>query len=447
MWYIVAFLILLLVGLLDGHTSSMTALFLLYILGFMSINTIKGRLNRSSGSIVFGIVFSVFIISAFISSRSFLNGQDFYVADSVKYIAEYGTIHSWSWNNSIYTLTNTYLFFADNNGLYNEGLGYWSYIGNYYFDGSSVFYLTMLQTIFGVLACFEIYKIFLLYFDSHKAAKYACYFALLSLFHIYSVVIIRDIVIAYFYMLGLRKVLGKPKISDIFVLLLVLVVTIGVRLFTGLFFGAFIMLWLYKLLQENRYARFKVILIPIVIVGIAFVAAAFASSLLVETTTGQLEESDELYTETSGFATRLRSLPMGVRQVAVLLFSQLPIDGFSFFPLAKSFSNYYLALLNAVFQLFGFVIFYGLMYLCFIKGFFKKLDFMDRWILIIMLVFIAITLSTHIDVRRSMEAIPFIYLYYMLYRDKCNPKTWNKVNSLIISIGFIMMFAYAMIRS
>lgn len=446
MWYIVALLAILIVGTFDGHFSSVFAMFLLFILGFCSVNFRKNGVDKQYGSKVFGLIFLVYVFSAFIASRSFLNGQSFYVVDSAKYIAEYGKISIWSLDNAISTLNNTYFLLADNNGLFNEGLALWSYIGNHYFDGSSIFYMTLFQTLFGVLASLEIFKIFLLYFNPNKAAKYSCLFALLSLFHIYSIVIIRDIVIAYFYMLGLRIILEKPKFSDIFFLIIVMVVTMGIRLYTGLFFGAFIMFWIYKLVQNKKYSFLKYLMVPIFILGVAFVSASVVSSVLMENTVGQIEEYDELYSETSGWATRLRSLPMGVRQMAILLFSQLPIDGFSFFPNAKSFSNFYLASLNAIYQLFGFVIFYGLMYLCFIKGFFKKMTTNDRWILVIMLIFIAITLSTHIDVRRSMEAIPFIFLYYIIYKDKCNSKTWAKVNKYCIVIGIMMMIAYTIIR-
>ncbi len=446
MWYIIALFALLFVGLMDGHFSSLAAMLFLFLLGGLSILTINKKEYKGYGGKLFGIIFTVYIISAFIASRSFLNGQFFYVVDPVEYIETYSNINTWSWNSSLSTLTNTYLFFADNNGLYNEGISLWAYLANRFFDGTSVFYLTFFQTLFGVLAALEIYKIFSFYFQPRKAYRYAIFFSLISLFHIYSIVIIRDIVIAYFYMLGLRKVIGKPKFLDIFILLFVLVVTMGVRLYTGLFFGVFIMLWFYKLIQERKYARLKVLLVPIVIVGVVFIGASLASSILIENTTGQLEEYDELYSETSGWATRLRSLPMGVSQLAILFFSQLPLDGFSFFSTANSFSNYYLASLNALYQLFGFVIFYGLMYLCFIKGFFKKKETYDRWMLVIMLVFIAITLSTHIDVRRSMEAIPFIYLYYMIYRDTCNSTLWAKVNKFCIAIGFMMMIAYSIIK-
>ena len=445
MWYFVALFALFIVGIFDGHTSSFAAMFLMFLLGFLSVNSIKSQVGITNGGKVFGIVFSVYIISAFIASRSFLDGQYFYVVDSMKYIEEYGNISIWSWNYTFTILSQTYLFFADNNGLFNQSLAAWAYIANHYLDGTTVFYLTLFQTLFGMLAILEVYKIFLLYFESQKAAKYACIFALLSLFHIYSIVIIRDIVIVYFYMLGLRKIMGKPKISDIFVLLFVMVVTIGVRLYTGLFFGTFIMFWLYKLLQEKKYAGLKFLLFPIIMLGIFFVGSAFLSSVLVENTVGQIEEYDELYSETKGIARRFRSLPIGVSQIVILFFSQLPLDDLRRLSLSTSFSNYYLSILAIVYQIFGFVIFYGLMYYCFVKGFFRKLTSNDRWLLIIMLIFIALNLSTHMDVRRSMEAIPFIYLFYMQAMEQQNRRLSLKINKVLVAMGLFLMIAYSIV--
>lgn len=446
MWYFFAILTLLIVGVVDGHFSSVAALFLLFVLGFLSVNSIKKDADRNYGGKVFGVVFSTYVLSAFIASISFWDGKYFYVVDSMKYIEDYGNISTWSWDYTFTILSQTYLFFADNNGLFNQSLGFWAYIANHYLDGTTVFYLTLFQTIFGVLAILEVYKIFLLYFEHQKAAKYACLFALLSLFHIYSIVIIRDIVIAYFYMLGLRKIMGKPKISDVFVLLFVMIVTVGVRLYTGLFFGAFIMFWLYKLLQEKKYSGLKFLLVPIILLGITFVGSAFLSSVLVENTAGQIEEYDELYSETSGIASRFRNLPMGVSQIVILFFSQLPLDGLKLLLTIRSFSNFYIALLVIIYQIFGFVIFYGLMYYCFRKDYFKRMGTNEKLILIIILVFIAITLSTHIDVRRSMEAIPFIYLFYMICSERYGEHKWHIVNNTLIAIGALIMLAYTFIK-
>lgn len=446
MWYIVALFALIIVGIFDGHISSVAAMSLLYVLGLWSVNSIKNREKRLQGGKVFGIVFSVYVISAFIASRSFLDGQYFYVSDPMKYIEQYGNVNTWDWNYVFIILSDTYLYFADNNGLFNQGLSLWAYIANHFFDGTTVFYLTFFQTLFGVLASLEIYKIFTLYFEHSKAAKYTCIFAILSLFHIYSVVIIRDIVIAYFYMLGLRKIMGKPKISDLFVLLFVMLIATGVRLYTGLFFGAFIMFWAYKLIQNTKYANYRIIIVPLIVTGIVFVGMAFASSVLVDSTAEQIETYNEKYSELSGIAVRLRGLPVGVRHIAILFFSQLPLDSFHGLSTADSFSNYHLAIFAIVYKLFGFIVFYGTIYHCFIKGFIKKMDFTEKLILIIMLVFVAITLSTHIDVRRSMEAIPIFFLVYMLSRDSIGRTRWLNVNRILIASGILIMITYAALK-
>lgn len=443
MWYIVALFSLLIVGVLDGHTSSFAALSLMFILGFVSVNSRKNATDRVNCGKVFGIVFSVYVISAFIASQSFLNGQYFYVSDSMKYIETYSGVSTWSWENTFDDLSQTYFYFADNNGLFNQSLAFWAYIANHLFDGTSEFYMTLFLTLFGVLTSLEIYKIFTLYFDFSKAAKYTCIFAALSLYHIYSVVIIRDIVIAFFYMLGLRKIIGRPQISSAFVLLLVVIVTMGVRLYSGLFFGAFIMLWLYKLIQDTKYAQYRIIIVPIIIVGVTFIAASFVSSMLLESAAEQIGDYDELYERESGTAAGLRQLPHGIRQIVILFFSQLPLDRFGRLSISNSFSNYYLSILAIIYKIFGFVVFYGLMYYCFVKGLFRKMQFNERWILIIMLIFVALTLSTHIDVRRSMEAIPFFYLFYMLFREQYNHVQWRKVNNTLIVAGIFIMLVYA----
>ena len=74
------------------------------------------------------------------------------------------------------------------------------------------------------------------------------------------------------------------------------------------------------------------------------------------------------------------------------------------------------------------------------------MDFTEKWVLIIMIVFVAITLSTHIDVRRSMEAIPIFFLAYMLSKDSIGRTKWLKVNRVLIASGFLIMITYAALK-
>lgn len=443
MWYVIAGFSLLLVGIVDGHFSSFVALSLIYVCGFVSVNTRKTTAERTNGTKVFGIVFSIYVISALIANYSFHNGQFFYVSDSMKYIERNSNVNTWSWTDVQESLIQTYLYFIDDNGLYNNSLAFWAYIANHFFDGTTVLYLTLFQTLFGVLAILEIYKIFTMYFEPSRAAKYACIFGILSLFHIYSILIIRDIMIAYFYLVGIRKVIGKTKASDGMILFFILIITTGIRLYTGLFFGVFIMLWLYKLVQNTKYAQYRIIIVPIIVVGILFVGAFIASTSLVESTEGQVGHYDELYNEEGGSVASFRDLPIGIRQIVTLFFSQLPLAKFDRFAHSTSFSNFFLSVLPIIYKLFGFVVFYGLIYYYFIKGYFKKMEFYDRWILIFMLIFVAITMSTHVDVRRSMEAVPFFYLFYILVAKKYKRENWKNVNSILITISLVIMVAYA----
>lgn len=119
-------------------------------------------------------------------------------------------------------------------------------------------------------------------------------------------------------MLGLRKIMGKPKVTDIFVLLALMIITIGIRLYSGLFFGAFIMIWLYRLVNTIKFKKYKILLVPIILVGIVIIVKALALSGLTESTSYEIGYYDELHEGNSGFAARLRGLPIGIRQIVAL---------------------------------------------------------------------------------------------------------------------------------
>ena len=253
MHIIFALIALIVVNVLDGSLATVVSSMIVFGLCLWSSSRGKTHEVRENGKKIFGVVFPIYIISAYIFSLSFADGGFFYTNDPQRYLQRFLSVYSWSWDDFWNSLYECYFMISDSNALYNSTMDGIAFLGNKYLGGATVFYITLVQTFFGILCSFEIYRILVNYFTPKESSKYAIVFSLLSCFLMYSCVIIRDVIITYFYILGFKVVLKECKATDIFKLGLYLVIITGIRLYSGLFFGVIIMFWVYKLAKSKRH--------------------------------------------------------------------------------------------------------------------------------------------------------------------------------------------------
>ena len=444
MYILFALIALVVVNVLDGSLATLVSS--LIIFGLCLWSSSRGETNdiKRNGHKVFGIVFPIYIISAYIFSLSFADGGYFYVNDPQRYLQRFMNVHSWSWSYFWDSLYQCYFMFSDSNALYNNVMDGIAFLGNTSLGGATVFYLTLVQTFFGILCSIEVYKIFTGYFTPKQSSKYAIVFALLSCFLMYSCVIIRDIVIAYFYILGFKVILKECKGTIILKLALYFVIIMGVRLYSGLFFGVIIMFWVYKL-AKSRNTSLKVLIVPIALAAGIFVVSSFISQGIMEQTEEEMEMYDELSAERGNISNRLRELPPGVSHIALILFSQARLDPYEFLRIAESSSNYYIALDAMILSFFTFITFFALLYYLFLKGEYGKLSSDDKILFWISILFLALNTS-HIDIRRIMGVLPFLYLLYARFNNMYPKQTARNVNLVMFGAYFVLTLGYFMIR-
>ncbi len=444
MYIIFALIALVVVCVLDGSVAAFVASLVAF--GLCLWSSSRGETNemKRNGHKVFGVIFPIYIISAYIFSLSFADGGYFYVNDPQRYLQRFMIVHSWSWDYFWDSLYQCYFMFSDSNALYNNTMDGIAYIGNTYLGGATEFYLTLVQTLFGILCSLEIYKIFTKFFTPKESSKYAIIFALLSCFLMYSCVIIRDIVIAYFYILGFKILLKECKTTDIFKLALYFVIIMGVRLYSGLFFGVLIMFWVYKL-AKSRNTSLIILIVPIALAAGIFVVSSFISQGIVEQTEEEMGMYDELSAERGNISNRLRELPPGISHIVLVLFSQARPDPYGFLRVSENFSNFYMALDAMLLSFFTFIAFFALLYYMFLKGGYGRLSSDDKILFWISILFLALNTS-HIDIRRMMGVLPFLYLLYARFNNIYSKRTVRNVNMITFGAYFVLTLGYHIIR-
>lgn len=393
---------------------------------------------------VCAVVALCYICSAFIVSFSFEDGRFFLLNDPARYI-ERTIYETMSFRSAMQYLSDCYFDFADNNALYNVFL---SYIGKIYktrFDEVTPFALALTSVFFGILCSVTLFRILSNYYTPQAAFKYTLAFSLLSLFHFYSVVVLRDIIIAFFYLLCFEIVQKPFTTKRLIWLILLMLLAWGVRLYSGLFISLFIMYYLYI---SSAKTKASFLLIPMLLVAIGFIA--LSSMTVIEQSVAEIELYQEFTDERAGavggLITRLLALPPIIREISLTFFSQItPFPPYLSFRFVETFSNFYMSSMVLVYEVWWYSISFMLMYMLFVDGQLGRLVSKDKLILLIALVFIVAN-TAHPDIRRMMPVYPILYFYYLNCKSCMSVKLFRSKRRGLMAIYCVLLVAYYIIK-
>ncbi|WP_180000019.1 hypothetical protein [Acinetobacter sp. YH12239] len=123
-----------------------------------------------------------------------------------------------------------------------------------YFDSNIYISMQLSSLLIGSFSSIVIYKIFLLNnFKFFNAYKYTLLICIFSILFLYSTLLLRDIVVMFFYLLGIMYTFKKEfSFLDILKIILVILISCTLRVETGLFLFYLIPLYLYLTMQTSR---------------------------------------------------------------------------------------------------------------------------------------------------------------------------------------------------
>lgn len=407
---IVNLLLVLVVSVIDDSVSSFFFLCMIYLLGIVFSLIIPKEYKKDEIKL-FDVIYLVYIISALIVSFSFSTTDYYLVSDSSRYIETYMQGTQMFFDSE--DLSKCYLEFSDSNLLYNAYLNAMAIFTNTKLGGMTVLGMTLLQTIWGILSSIVLFRILARHIEVKKAFRYTLIFALCSLFLFYSTVIIRDIVICFFYLCAFDIVDRKFSLLGVIKLLILIILTWGVRLYSGVFLITFLAYYIYARFRNSHFKAVATLLFAFLIVA---AGAALMASSLMEQTTAELQGYEELSAERSagGMVSKLQSLPLGISHLAIVLFAMIrPLPPFAIYAGAETFSHFIMSSMFLVAGFFWFVIFYSLCYKLFVKKYIIKISYETVVLLIVCLVFLMANAS-HPDVRRMLPVYPVLFVLYSI---------------------------------
>lgn len=427
----------------EGSFASLFVLLLILSIGAVECMLTPAKYRKREYRIL-GVVTFFYSVSAFITSRNFLNGKFFLVSDVTQYTRWLGLTRPEDDYGAM--VIENYTGLLDKDSLHEVFVRLSCIFGNYFLGGANEYYLTLLHTFFGVLAILAIYRSLLYFFDDKKSYKYTLLFAFCSPFLFYSTVIIRDILIAFCFARVIEIIVGDYKIKNIVLIVLYAILASGVRLYSGLFLFTFVLIYIVKSVQKEKA---KFILIPLFVIIISGVIATGALFSIYEQTITEVQYYQEFDQDRagSGLASRLLALPPIIKEGSMFFYSQMmPFPFYSFMDGAKTPTEIWEAATCIFYPIWWYLIFYSL-FICviFFKGFKSiKLEYK----LLIILCFVYILMNTaQIDVRRMMHVYPFLYIMSQYCKDRVYTKKQAKTVIQTLSVAYIgLLLVYMFIK-
>lgn len=427
----VPFIIAFFIAIIDGSMGSFIVLTPCLIVSYAIIKTTNSYDKKYS---YWNIVSVVYIIFAFIASFSFEDQQYHVVFDPTHYIADYQKATHFPtnvFNDIIYNYSNL----IDNNCLYNYLLWTITVIA-YKFGGATIYSMTCLQTGFGILASSMLYRIISIY--TSNAFRYALLFSIFGFLMFYSGVIIRDVIISFFYFWAIYILLQKSSLKGLLCLCLIFIITIGLRLYSGFFVALLLCYYLYKFVYDCGFRKFaNIMVVLIVLMSFSYIITSAA----VESTMEEMKGYNELSANNSsgGFITKLQKLPPGISHLSIMLFSMVkPLPPFYLFKGTNSFSNFMLSSVLSVSLLWWYFIYFITLFGLLAKEIYRKLTYNELCLTLLAILFLLANTS-HPDVRRMLPMFPILYIIYIKIRESDENIKWVRSLRIQLWIFYIVI--------
>lgn len=437
-WCIMAPIVVCFLGYLDGSYASLCAGLLIFLITFLYSKV--GPREHSLARLQVGMAaLCVYAIMSYIFSRQFEGGEYYMLSDPMRYIDFYGDRTSFYMGKQYFL--DAFFGFSDQNVFFNAYFLFWCVVGNVLLGGTTPYYMTLAQTVFGVLSIIVLYRLISIYFDRKHSYKFTLLFAFFSLFLFYSCVIVRDIVIAFFFLLAI-EILNQPyKKSNLLRLCIYMLVVWGLRLYSGFFYSVFIFLYIYQNTRSRRYRQLSWLLVGVL--GIAVIVFLSRSSIL-QSTIDEMTMYDTMTStseeESGGIIAKLYRLPVGVKQIALMVYSQMaPFPAYTVFQRHMTTATQFMMSFDVmIYEIFWFFVFYMFVICLVFKKVYKQLTKTDIFLLLIAFVYI-IANTSHPDVRRMMPVYPIIYLCFLKTKYVIVKPEWFKSRRKLLILVYISL--------
>lgn len=395
--------------------------FLFLFISFILIILISS--SDSERSKIFNLYFTItplYVIYCFIAYLGYIDNNGFYFYPDQGYF--YGIASDLGWKSSIIEIYRTTIISRAH--IETEGahflFGTIAYLADTYFDGNSVLIQSLHISFIGILSNIFVFKILRVYFSEKISLRYTLYFALLSPIFYYSPWLLRDVHIAFLYVIAIYLALRSISIWNTAWFFLVFLVTAQFRLEHALVLLLFPIAHLYHNKEINSFV--KSIWPVIYFIGIGVILVLLNSKFDSIVTALDSYEKYDLYTHESvegdsGIGAKLYSLPFGIKQIALVVNSQLtPLPPWASINFSQ---NIYILVCASVLAMVAIYWSYVFLFVLFSFVTTKVLFQLPKSLFIflgILILFLFLNAS-NINARRIMSVYPIIFIVFVFIKE------------------------------
>ena len=435
-------LIVFAIFIISGSSSVLISLISFYIISFIFILRLsKGNnFQRKDLFTLYNISFFFYIIFGFLAYLSYDQIDGFFIySDQVEFYEMGNDLGSLSSISEIFKTC-----FIERIHYVNEGaiflFGVLAYFANL-FDGNSVLFQILNVTYFGIIINLFVYKTLLFYTKRDQALKYSIYYSLFTYVICFSPWILRDIHITFFYVVAIYLIHLPFSIKRLIYLILLQIIVLEFRLTHGAIFIFFPLIYFYKYSDNIRYKhifKFFSFLLLICLIFINFSKISYIIDTLTEGYARYSEYSVYVANNQGGLGAKLLSLPSGLKQFAIFVYSQIsPFPPSDQLFKASTFLQVVFGILYLIAPVFwGFIVYVVAMNF---KRYYKSFSSFQFYLLIFFIVFI-IGNSSNLNLRRIICVYPILYILFVYIISRM-PKTRIKLHIKNYSLIYLFLIA------
>ena len=432
-------LIVFAIFIISGSSSVLISLISFYIISFIFILRLsKGNnFQRKDLFTLYNVSFFFYIIFGFLAYLSYNQIDGFFIySDQVEFYEMGNDLGSLSSISEIFKTC-----FIERIHYVNEGaiflFGVLAYFANL-FDGNSVLFQILNVTYFGIVINLFVYKTLLFYTERNQALKYSIYYSLFTYVICFSPWILRDIHIAFFYVVAIYLIHLPFSIKRLIYLIFLQIIVLDFRLTHGAVFIFFPLIYFYKYSDNIRYKHIFKIFSFLLLIFLIFINFSKISSIIDTITEGYARYSEySVYVanDQGGLGAKLLSLPSGLKQFAVFVYSQIsPFPPWDQLFKASTFLQVVFGILYLIAPVFwGFIVYVVAINF---KRYYKSFSSFQIYLLIFFIVFI-IGNSSNLNLRRIICVYPILYILFVSIVSRM-PKT--RIKSHINNFSLIYLF-------
>ncbi|WP_221659310.1 hypothetical protein [Bacteroides salyersiae] len=308
------------------------------------------------------------------------------------------------------------IILTENQGAYFY-LGSISYFANHYLGGNNVLFQILNVSFLAALIPVFVFRI-LTYFVSLKSAfRASIVFVFCSYVFYYSPWILRDIHIALLYVIGLSILFSPFKVYRLIILSVLVFITTFFRMEHGLFMLFMPLLYIYEQTKYNKIIHYVFIIIAL---GVCMTLSAVIIPEIIAIQAGLDRYIDytQAAAEDGGLGKYILHLPMGIRQIASMLFSQFsPFPSWNLAINARNIPQFVIGLIQMTAPAFWFMVWFCVIQIISFKDYRKLLPNILIFSGLAFIVFLLAN-SSNMNPRRLICMYPVLYLFFVIAKEK-----------------------------